>query len=194
MLEIYLVRHGRPVGADGPSVCGSDYHSWTQEYDQAPLDPNSAPPRELVARAVGVACVVTSTLSRSRASAALLTSVHPLLCDSVFDETPVPSAFKLGLALRPPLWDLLARVAWFCGWSGGTESLAVARKRAQRAADRLAELARAYGTVMLVGHGMMNALIRQELRRTGWSSTRLRFGYWSHIRLRSEGEARITRT
>jgi broad specificity phosphatase PhoE len=178
MLEIVLVRHGRPVCDARTPIRGSDFGTWARSYDEAPLDESLAPPADLCARAQSVACVITSTLRRARESAALLAPARPILAEAMFDEAALPRAGGFGLALRPSSWDVLTRAAWLCGWSGNGESLSAARTRARRAAERLAGLARSSGSVMLVGHGMMNALIRQELRRSGWRASALRFCYW----------------
>ncbi len=74
-------------------------------------------------------------------------------------------------------------MAWFCGWSQDAESFSEARSRAHRAADRLAELARVHGSVMLVGHGLMNALILRVLGRAGWHGSASHAAYWSVVAL-----------
>ena len=124
-------------------------------------------------------CVVSSTLRRACESATLLAPGRPLLCDSLFVEAEIPSSISVRLALAPRYWSLLARVIWFCGWSHGVESLRAARERAHRGADRLDELARKHGSVMLVGHGLMNRLISRALHRRGWRGAAPGFGFWS---------------
>jgi broad specificity phosphatase PhoE len=61
------------------------------------------------------------------------------------------------------------------------ESAREARSRAHRAAERLAELARTHGSVMLVGHGLMNALILRVLGNAGWRGSASRATYWSVV-------------
>jgi broad specificity phosphatase PhoE len=124
-------------------------------------------------------CVASSTLQRACESAQLLAAGRPLFCDPLFVETEIPSRISLRLALAPRYWSVLARAAWFCGWSRGVESLREARDRAHHAADRLDELAREHGSVMLVGHGMMNRLISRALRRSGWRGSAPGVAYWS---------------
>jgi broad specificity phosphatase PhoE len=77
-------------------------------------------------------------------------------------------------------------MAWYCGWSDGAESVHDARRRARRAAERLAELAREHRSVMLVGHGETNRLISRALRRMGWDGTGSGRAYWSVGELRCE--------
>ena len=184
MPEILLVRHGRPACDDRTPVQGPDFAQWLRVYDDAPLDPSAAPPAGLQARAAAAACVVTSTLRRARESAMLLAPNRTLLAEPVFAEAGIPARMPWRVALAPRYWGFFARVAWLCGWSGGAESLRQARDRADRAAERLGELARAHGSVMLVGHGMMNRLIARALRRRGWRGAASGFTFWSLVALR----------
>jgi broad specificity phosphatase PhoE len=178
-LQIFLVRHGRPSCDERSRIRGRDYPTWVRNYSAAPLDLAVMPPGELVSYAANAGCVITSSISRARASAALLAPDRPILAEPLFDEAAMPHDIGLDVALSPGVWDFWARVAWFFGRSRGGESLGQALTRARAATQRLAELAHEHGSVMLVGHGMMNALIRHQLRRTGWSTSALRSAYWS---------------
>ena len=113
-------------------------------------------------------CVFTSPLRRSRDSAALLAPDASTVVAAEFREADLPSGFHSGLRLRPELWGLLARTAWFCGWSTGVDNFAMVRERAAKAARLLQERAAPDDLVVLVGHGMMNILIARELRASGW--------------------------
>ncbi len=189
MIEILVVRHGRPACDYRTRIRGRDLGQWAEAYEHAPLDLALAPPAELVVRAATIPLVVTSTIRRARDSAALVAPGRPALNDPLFDEAGLPTSIELGVALRPIHWGALARVAWLLGWSGDVESLREATSRAARAADRLAGLALTHGSVMLVGHGMLNTLICRELRRAGWKGTGSPRTYWGRVALRSSGTA-----
>src|SRR6266508_1340850 len=195
------VRDGRPGSPPGSGNNG----------DEVPLrdgvqQPFCSPSRRRISRLSPVAfwtrtesCTVVSpecVTSRSARSSPqprmtfggqdlypLLAPGRRFLCDPLFDEAGIPSSIRLRLALAPRHWSLLARVVWFCGWSHGAESLREARGRAHRAAERLGELAREHGSVMLVGHGVMNRLISRALRRSGWRGSASGFAFWSVIAL-----------
>jgi len=183
MAKILLVRHGRPAFDDRTPIAGSGFATWVRGYDGAPLDVSVPPPPGVRAQASYVGCVATSTLRRAQESAVLLAPGRPLVCDSLFAEAGIPSAIPSSLRLTPRRWAFVARVAWFCGWSRDAESFSGARSRAHRAAERLAELARVHGSVMLVGHGLMNALILRVLGRTGWHGSASHAAYWSVVAL-----------
>ena len=184
MLQIVLVRHGRPAIDYRTRVAGSGYGDWIRRYDEAPLDLTVPPPAGLFMRLAAVGCVATSPLRRSLESAQLLAPGLPLVCDPLFAEAGIPSTLPFSLALPPRYWTLVFRVAWSWGLSQDAESLRAARRRAQRAAMRLAELAREHGSVVLVGHGQINRLIARALRRMGWKGVGAGRAYWSVVELR----------
>lgn len=186
MLQILLVRHGTPAVDYRTRIPGSAFGAWLRSYDEAPLDVTSLPPADLRARVSTIGCIASSPLRRSRESAALLVPGRPVVCDALFAEAGIPSAIYLSLALRPRYWTLLLRVAWFCGWSGGAESVHEARRRAHRAAERLVELAREHRSVMLIGHGEINRMISRVLRRMGWHGPVSGSAYWSAAELQRE--------
>jgi broad specificity phosphatase PhoE len=130
-----------------------------------------APELEQLVRAAR--CVFTSPLRRSRESAALLAPGTTPLVDPDFRETELPSGFRSRVRLTPELWGLIARSAWFCGWSAGVETSTAARGRAAKAAALLTARAARDDVVALVGHGMMNILIARHLRAAGWRGPRL---------------------
>jgi broad specificity phosphatase PhoE len=179
MPEIVLIRHGKPACDDRTPIPGTDFARWMRDYDDAGLDATLAPPEGLRAHAAAMGCIATSTLKRSRESAQLLVPGRSVTGDPLFVEAEIPSRFSVRLSLAPRSWSVLARAGWFCGWSDGVESWREARGRARRAAERLGELARQRGSVMLVGHGMMNRLISQVLRRQGWRGPPSGFSLWS---------------
>ena len=178
-----LVRHGKPAFDERTPVAGSAFATWVRGYDEAPIDVTVPPPASIRAQASAIRCVATSTLRRACESAALLAPGRTIVCEPLFNEAGIPSTIRLSLALAPRHWTFLSRVAWFCGWSRGAESLREARSRAQRAAERLIELAREHGSVILVGHGVMNTLISRALRRIGWHGSPSAAAFWSVIAL-----------
>lgn len=148
--------------------------------DEAPLDPSLPPSPELARHARASRGIAASPLRRSLESAKLLCPEQTPVIEPLFREVYLPTAIRSGLRLRPRLWNLLARVAWYCGWSPGVESFPEARRRASAAAALLASLAQERGYLLLTGHGQMNGLIGKRLRRAGWRGPRLRpRRYWA---------------
>jgi len=97
----------------------------------------------------------------------------------VFREAGLPHATWNFPRLPPSVWTLLFRVAWFLGYSANSESLSLAKNRAQSAATKLIELAEEHQSVFVMGHVIMTALIAKELVLKGWvGPKRPAHGYW----------------
>ena len=178
MTRIILARHGRPAWDFRTPIPGHALAVWLQGERAAPLDASSRPGAELEQLARHAPCLVASPLRRSQDSARLLAPAAVLTTEADVREAALPCAFRSRLRLPPAVWAGIARSAWFCGWSGGVESFRAARQRAARAAALLASLARA-GAVVVIGHGLMNALIAAHLRGLGWNGPRFPSGsHW----------------
>jgi broad specificity phosphatase PhoE len=167
-LRIILARHGRLRWDSRTRIQGRAFGEWLRGENDAPIDATHQPSRELQRLVSTADRIVASPLRRSLESARLLAPAIAPLVDACFREAELPSAIHSRLRLRPDTWAWLARVAWFLGWSAGVESFAAARGRAARAAETLVAQATARGTVVLVGHGLMNVLIAAQLRHAGW--------------------------
>jgi broad specificity phosphatase PhoE len=172
VIRIILARHGRPAWDFRTPIPGYGLAEWLRGEADAPLDVSPRASAELERLSRTAKCLVTSSLRRSRDSAQVLAPAAAPLIDPCFREADLPSAFRSNLRLRPEMWALLARSAWFCGWSAGVESFRAARERASKAASVLRGHAEACGAVVLVGHGLMNILIAQQLRTAGWRGPR----------------------
>lgn len=161
-------------------IPGPQLREWVRRYDQAPLDRGHPPPRELFEIAESADCIATSTLRRSLESARWLAPDRELVSERHFCEAGLPGRLPLPLPLGPDAWTLAARLAWLCGWSPGSETLRQADRRARAAAEQLAALARGGGSVLLLGHGIINGMIARHLRRRGYRGPHAFGGtYWA---------------
>jgi broad specificity phosphatase PhoE len=165
---IILTRHGR-VGLRTPRrVPSASLRSVARLYEEAGIRRTPSPPADLRRRAASAGIIVCSDARRAIESARALDRARDPLTDPVFREAGLPLVSPLPLHLSFDAWIVIARVAWFLGWSAGAESVTHARRRARKAARRLIDLSETHQSVMLVGHGVFNALIAVELRRRGW--------------------------
>jgi broad specificity phosphatase PhoE len=178
-LRIALVRHGKPT-LEASRIPAEGLDRWIDAYNRAGIDPARPPPPRLRELALGSACTLSSDLPRAVESLRALDPERPGPAERIFREAGLPRLPSSPVRLDPQLWAALARVGWLLGWSSGTESAAAARRRARAASRRLSELAAAHGSVLLVGHGIFNALIAWELRAAGWRGPLWPTGsYWS---------------
>lgn len=166
-MQIILVRHGRPDHRNPRWCTPREMKDWVARYNAAKVVVDEAPSgvRQLAASADLVVC---SSLSRCEQSRSELIQTHPHTSDSIFAEAHLPYPDWPFPRLPARLWRLLFRAAWFLGFARHTESIRVSDRRAEQAAERLITLAEQHGTVLLMGHGIMNILIARHLRRRGW--------------------------
>ena len=168
-MEITLLRHGKPDIPPLDKLTASGFRKWLQNYNASELSLSSKPTHEALVCASGSNAIVCSKLPRSIESANELNSAKVVLSDSIFNEAGLPSANWYGLKLSPKSWAVFFRVLWLLGYSRNSESIKEAKKRAVKAVKILSELANEHAKVLLVGHGVYNRILANELRKTGWA-------------------------
>lgn len=179
--RIVLVRHGRPDVTYPPRVPARDLALAMQQYRTAGILPDPPPPPELLTLAGSCRRVVCSGLRRSAESARLLGAGIGTVCDPLYDEVELPYGPWPRLSLPAGVWVVLLRIMWLAGYSRHTETVAAARRRAARAAERLANLAVESGPLLLLGHGVFNRFLASQLRRLGWRGPAAPGAhYWGH--------------
>lgn len=185
--RIALVRHGRPVVAS--SRLGShQLDRWMDAYNRAGIDPALPPPVRVRKLAVTSGTTISSDLPRAVESLRTLDPEREAPAERIFREAGLPRLPPSLVRLDPQLWAAVARVGWFLGWAGDTESMSRARRRARAAGEKLEALAETHGSVLLLGHGIFNALIAWELRTAGWEGPWWPSGdYWSSAVYRKRG-------
>lgn len=165
-MTIILMRHGKPDHPVTGRFTAQALADWCEGYDQADICDSPPPRSQTIARLASV--IATSPLPRARSSLTRL-GLQPHAVDEVFSEVAIPTLPFERLHLPLNVWLALLRLLWLCGYAGHVESVQHARERARLAADKLVALSQ-QGTVLLVGHGIMNKLIARELRKRGWQA------------------------
>lgn len=182
-LRIILVRHGRPAIAMNPRTSHLGFRRYIDDYQDAGLDPKSAPPEELLDLVKGLDSVFTSFSPRAKDSARTLLPEAEIIADPLFAEAPLASPRIPLVKMKVPVWAVMARILWHAGYHPEIENYRRAKTRAAAAADILLQRAEANeGEVVLVAHGYFNAMIGRVLRRRGFTRTgshRVRF--WNAV-------------
>jgi hypothetical protein len=177
-MRIVLARHGRPAVVSPRRIAPSQVGRWIDAYNRAGIDAEDIPPNTIAA-ALASGIVVASSSPRSIQSAQRLSGGRTFLTEEAFCEAGLPYAIWHRPVLPVSVWAACFRVAWFCGYSRNAEPVEHVRTRADAAASRLIRLAADYGSVFLVGHGIMTRLIAKRLRRLGWIGPLLpAYDYW----------------
>ena len=141
---------------------------WIANYNQADVVAHELPDA-LIPLAENAGVVVCSSLSRCVQSREHLACDCRQEPDALFAEAHLPYPEWPFPRMPSRLWRLLFRGAWFLGFARHTEPISESIRRASAAAERLIELAEAHGSVLLMGHGIMNILISRQLRKRGWA-------------------------
>ena len=184
-MKIVLMRHGRPeVDLDAllkQRVSAAQVGKIVEEYEMSGLSKNSKPSSLARDEVTAAGCVICSDLPRAVHSVEELRVRDKLLIDRSFRESSLPYLTSNWPRLSLFTYFLLFRLAWLLGFSANGESIGDARKRAANNASQLQELARAHGSVVLLGHGIMNRLIARELKKSGMlCKERSNEKYWSY--------------
>lgn len=171
-MKIVIMRHGKPAVPVIDSLKACELPAWLEAYDSAGINQTQKPLATAVGIAAGCNSVVCSDLPRSTQSAEALNLRHIHLSDPVFREIGLPYANWNMPRLPPKVWVALFRTLWFLGYSSNGESLRSARLRARAGSEQLKKIAAEYGSVLFVGHGLINHLIAKELLTSGWQGPR----------------------
>jgi broad specificity phosphatase PhoE len=167
-LQITLLRHGKPTVSKNGKLSAIEYTRYLQRYDVAGIDRAHQPPAAVWQRAEQSALILCSDLPRAIQSAQALSRGRKLQVEPVFREIKMPAINMNTVKFSEKTWGVVSRLVWFLGYSNGSESFREAKQRAAAAAERLIHLAKAQGSVMLVGHGFLNYFIGRALLANGW--------------------------
>lgn len=171
------MRHGKTPFPQSGWIAPLEMQQWIEQYNLAEVEADNVPPMSLKL-ANSATYIIASTARRSLSSVQALGHTAAI-SDDVFCEAQLSFALWRFPRLSPFVWAGFFRLLWLFGYSRGSDSLQTTRARARIAARQLTALAE-HGTVLLVGHGIMNSLIGKELLASGWSGpSKQKVKYWS---------------
>ncbi len=167
-MRVILMRHGKPSLPPQKSVTSQEFKNWIDAYNAAEICENLKPTPKSVEIAKSCSAVVCSNLKRSLNSACILGVNEVSSIEHKLREMEIPSGNITNLKMKPEYWAVLFRVLWFFGYSKNSESFKEAKLRAAHAASLLESTAKENGSVLFVGHGMLNRYIAKYLVENGW--------------------------
>jgi broad specificity phosphatase PhoE len=167
MKQIILIRHAKVDIDHSEKIDSASLKNWVALYDTANIHANSLPTQETINIAKNTDVLVTSTLRRAIDSAKVL-GVDIYERNAVFNEALIPEISIPLLKLKPKSWLVILRVMLLLGLGKKDASLKASKQQAKDASKRLLALSTKYDSVVLVGHGGMNWLIRKALMKDGW--------------------------
>jgi broad specificity phosphatase PhoE len=167
-MRIILLRHGKTNLPPWPWIKAGELGRWIDAYNSAGIR-DISPPATAMAVAGLCKAIVTSDLLRSVESGRALGSGGLMISDGLFREAGLPYGSSAFVRMPPYIWAVLFRIVWAFGFTANGESVHAFRKRARKAASLLISLADEHGSVLLVGHGLINRYIARELLSAGWN-------------------------
>ena len=183
--RILLVRHGRSAHVhDGRWMHSAGVRDFESAYNAAGILDHDAPPPELIRVAGDAHVIAASDLPRAIASARRIAPARDP------DVTPLLREFEL----EPPrwmprlpmqVWEVLSHVQWSYRLLRGGPHDSI--RRANDAAEWLAQRAADSATVVAVTHGGFRRLVASRLEARGWRAGPERRSYanwsiWSYSR------------
>ncbi len=168
MKKIILIRHAKVNIGNSQKIDSSSLKKWVEAYDMTNIDADSLPSKETINMVNSADVVLTSSLKRAIDSAKVLdVNIHE--SNAIFNEATVLQVNIPFFKFKPKAWLVILRVLLLFGLGKEGASLKASKLQAKKAMKYLLELPDEYESVVLVGHGGMNWLIRKELMKEGWS-------------------------
>jgi broad specificity phosphatase PhoE len=169
MGQIHLVRHGRSAHVHSGWIDSQGFRAWREAYESAGIVAGESPPQALMRLAVEAGAVVSSDTPRARQSAALLAPGREVESSPLLRELDLlgPPLGRLRLPL--PLWALAVGLRAGLLKVRGKYPSDAERARVLAAAEWLAELARARGSVVAVTHASFRGKLSNQLLDKGWT-------------------------
>ena len=165
-MEIVLLRHGKPDFLVKHRVRIRDVPNMVSKYNNSGV--SQQPTQSAILMASNCNYIVSSDLFRSVQSAKLLAVDKLPLSRPLFREVELPVSIWPSPKMSPYFWFGFFRLLWFMGHKAKAESLKDARVRAREGSLALTKLAYQHERILLVGHGILNQFIAQQLLSYGW--------------------------
>src|ERR1700724_743951 len=102
--KVILVRDGKPAIPTNPRTSHHGFRRYIDAYQDAGLDPQSAPPEELLDLVKGLNAVSTSGLPGADDSARSLWPEAEIIADPLFAEAPLAAPRIPLLKMKVPVW------------------------------------------------------------------------------------------
>ncbi|QEY14710.1 phosphoglycerate mutase family protein [Cellvibrio sp. KY-GH-1] len=178
-MRVILMRHGKPSLPAQNSVTSEEFKNWIEAYNSAELCKNLTPELKSLEIAKSSSVVICSSLKRSLNSASVLGVNEISSIEYHLREMEMPWGKITNIKLKPEYWAVIFRILWFLGYSKNSESFKEAKLRAAHAALLLESYAKENGSVLFIGHGMLNRFIAKYLVAKGWKITKkVGSNYW----------------
>lgn len=168
MKQIILIRHAKVDSESKERIYAASLKNWIEQYDNAEICADSLPTQKTIDVVEQADIVVTSKLQRTIDTAKVLdTDIYE--SNVLFNEAEIPEIEIPFLKCKPNSWLVIARVLSLLGFGKSASSHKTSKLQAKEGSQRLIEFSKKHTTVVLIGHGGMNWLLRKSLVKKGWT-------------------------
>ncbi len=169
MKKITFVRHAKVDMDSSKPITAKMLKSWEDEYNTASIIQDIPKDKALYRAFDEVDYIISSTLRRSIDSVELVgKDVNE--ANALFNEAQIPVLEGQYIKLKPTSWLVLFRLLSLIGFGRWAVTLRETKIQAKEASKILLEHSEEHDNIILVGHGVMNWLIRKELLALAWKS------------------------
>jgi len=168
MKQIIFIRHAKVDSENSKKIDAVSLKHWVDQYDNAAICADSLATQETKDVVSQADIILTSTLQRTIDTAKVLgTAIYE--SNALFNEVAIPNITIPFFKFKPKSWLVIIRVLSLLGFGKAGASLKASKLQANEGSKRLMELSKEHDTVVLVGHGGMNWLLRKVLVKEGWT-------------------------
>jgi hypothetical protein len=171
MQKIILLRHGKVDIKNYKNISVNQFGKWLTQYNNTNIQSEFPSKKRIKILLDKADIILCSNLKRSTESLEIFDKI-PFETNDIFTEAQLPYFNCNLLKLNPKIWLVIFRILWFLGYSKNCESFKNSKRRAKQATKMLIRLSKQNETIILVGHGIMNRLIRKELILEKWTETK----------------------
>ena len=169
MKKITFIRHAKVDMDSSQPISAKMLKTWEEAYNNAPILKDIPQDKTLHKIFDEVDYIISSTLRRTKDSIVLLgSSVDE--SNALFNEAQIPTLHGHFIKLKPTSWMVLFRLFSLVGFGRWAVTLKETKKQAEEASIFLVKRSEEHDNIILVGHGVMNWLIRKELLSLEWKS------------------------
>jgi len=163
MNNIILLRHSK-VDIKNKNIYANELKNYIKEYNSSNIILPSS--NKIATTYQKNNILVCSNLKRSLETSNKVFNKKPNYINKLFNEAELPYPNKKILKLPVGLWLIIFRILWFFGYSKNSKSYKETKIRAKKSAQLLIKISKKHNKdVILIGHGIMNRLIKKELKK-----------------------------
>jgi len=177
-VKIILIRHGPPNFNHNQIVTSDNVKRLLDAYAASNVT-TVCGDRFLNSLSKQNPVALTSELPRAIDTAKQL-ELSPVITSHLLNESELPYPNKLFVKLPWRIFLVIYRIAWYFGYRKNVAGKLADIARSKAGADLIEQHLTGDRPVVVIGHGIMLRLIKQQLSARGWiKETESGSGYWS---------------